>query len=159
METVTNKIISLLEQHHIHFIRKDHTPTPTSQDSARERGEPLKIGAKALLVKTDNEFILFVLPADRKLDTKKVKVILNTKNLRFATKEELEEKTSLIPGAVPPFGNLLDISMTVDTALFNEEYMAFNAGSLTTSIKMKTQDYKRIVQPRVEEISQIKLTI
>ncbi|MBI2572645.1 hypothetical protein HYV86_02185 [Candidatus Woesearchaeota archaeon] len=153
MKSLTPKIITFLEQHHIDFIRKDHAPTPTSQDSARERGEPLKIGAKALLVKADEEFILLVIPADRKLDTKKVKSVLKTKNLRFATKEELLEKTELIPGAVPPFGNLIGINMIVDSALFEEEFMAFNAGSLTTSIKMKTQDYKKIVQPKIDSIS------
>ncbi|OGQ34559.1 MAG: hypothetical protein A3A72_00210, partial [Deltaproteobacteria bacterium RIFCSPLOWO2_01_FULL_38_9] len=121
--------------------------------SARARGENIKIGAKALLLKGKDEFVLAILPAHLQLDTKKTKSILNTKNLRFATPEELLTQTSCTKGAVPPFGFLLNIPMIVDQRLFQEEWMAFNAGSLTTSIKMQTRDYKNSVQPRIEDIA------
>ena len=146
-------IKQLLDEHSIWYLIKHHPPTTTSEDSARERGEPLKIGAKALLVKDDTHFVLLVLPANRKLDTKKVKKILGSRNLRFASPEELKQLTGCEKGAVPPFGNLLGVDMIVDQAQFEEEFMAFNAGSLETSIKMKSAGYRQLVQPRVEEIS------
>jgi len=114
----------------------------------------LKIGAKALLVKTDKEFLLAVLPADRRLDTKALRTIVHSKNIRFATTEELAGLTGLVPGSVPPFGNILGIKMLVDNALFNEEYMAFNAGSLEISIKMKTGDYRKVVNPATGDFSE-----
>ena len=79
---------------------------------------------------------------------------MNSKNLRFATPEELKEMAGVEKGAVPPFGPLFGVEMIVDTTLFENEFMAFNAGSLETSIKMRTEDYKRIVNPRVEEITE-----
>ncbi len=151
---IFSKIVELLEKNQIQYVSKRHAPTLTSLDSARERGEPLKIGAKALLVKTDKVFILAVLPADRRLDTKALRTIIRCKNIRFATAEELAGLTSLVPGAVPPFGNILGIKMLVDNALFNEEYMAFNAGSLEISIKMKTEDYRRVVNPTTDDFSE-----
>lgn len=147
MSTLTEQIIELLNHHHLKYILKEHAPTPTSDDSARERGESKKIGAKALLFKTDQIFTLCILPADRLIDSKKLKEILNIKKIRMATLEELKEHTSCDKGAVPPFGHLVNTNMIVDSALFEEEYMAFNAGSLTISIKMKTQDYKNIIKP------------
>lgn len=151
--TLFNRIIEFLDAHTVNYTVIEHPPTPTSEDSARYRGEPLKIGAKALVVKTDTEFLLAVIPADRKLDTKALKKIANSRNLRFATPEELKEKTGCEKGAVPPFGELLGIPMMVDPALFAEEDMAFNAGSLEKSIKMKTADYRRIVRAQIESIS------
>ena len=148
---------ALLEQHHLNFIVKEHAPTPTSADSARERQEPLKIGAKALLLKQDTGFILAVIPADRQLDSKKLKVILNTRNLRFATKEELYEITGLVQGAVPPFGSLFNIPLIVDHAIQEEEYIAFNAGLLEKSIKMRTKEYILAAQPRFASFSVSKL--
>src|SRR3954451_11841425 len=50
------------------FREIHHEPTRTSEESANARGEPLQIGGKAILLKTDDVFRLFVLPADRKLD-------------------------------------------------------------------------------------------
>ncbi len=146
-------ITNLLDGAHVGYVVKHHPPTLTSEDSARERREPLKIGAKALLLKDDTHFVLLVLPADRRIDVKKVKTVLQSKNLRFATPEELKEVTSCEKGAVPPFGKLLGVDMIVDGAQFEEEWMAFNAGSLEISIKMKSVDYRKVVRPKVEGIS------
>ncbi len=151
-KVVFEKIKSLLDENNIDYIVKEHPPTRTSQESALHRGEPLKIGAKALLVKGKDGFVLCVIPADQKLDTKKVKKIIKSKNLRFATIDELDELTGLVPGSVPPFGSILKIKMIVDAKQFEEEWMAFNAGSLEISIKMKTKDYRKIVEPETVDI-------
>lgn len=153
MKNIFEVIKGLLEEKKINYQIKNHPPTHTSEESALHRKEPLKIGVKAMILKTDQEFVMLVIPGDRKIDSKKVKDIFNSKSLRFASKEELWEITSLVPGAIPPFGSLFNLPMLVDKALLEEEYMAFNAGSLEKSIKMKTKDYVEIVKPKVEEFS------
>ncbi|MEK6901004.1 MAG: YbaK/EbsC family protein [Nanoarchaeota archaeon] len=153
MTTIFENITALLREHTLSYIVKEHPPTTTSEESAHARGEPLKIGAKALMVKSDAEFVLAVLPADRRLDTGALKKLLGTKNMRFATPEELKQVTGCDKGAVPPFGNLLGVRMIVDQALFEEEFMAFNPGSLERSIKMKTAEYQRVVQPEIGHFS------
>lgn len=150
---VFQKIRELLDKHKLSYEIKHHPPTRTSEDSAKFRNEQLKIGAKALLVKGKDEFVLCILPADRKLETKSLKKILNSKHLRFATVEELKEMTGLVPGGIPPFGGIFGIRMIVDSKLFEEEWMAFNAGSLEASIKMRTTDYKVLVDPETAEFS------
>lgn len=153
MSEIFIRIKELLEKNKIPYQLKTHPPTRTSEESAFHRGEPLKIGAKAMVMKTDTEFIMAVLPADRKIDSNAIKKILTTKNLRFASPEELLKLTGLVPGAIPPFGSLFNIPMIVDKSLLEVEYMAFNAGSLEKSIKMKTKEYVELVKPRVEEFS------
>lgn len=156
MNEIFDRVRELLENNKILYQLKVHPPAYTSEQSALYRNEPLKIGAKAMILKTDTGFIMAVLPADRKIDSAQLKEILNTKNLRFATPEELLEKTGLVPGAIPPFGSLFNLPMLIDKSLLEEEYIAFNAGSLEKSIKMKTKDYVEIVPPRVEELSKPK---
>ncbi len=82
-------IRELLTAAGIPFTEKQHAPTLTSEESAAARGEPLHYGGKALLIKTDDLFRLFVLPADRKLDSAAVKRELGVKKSRFATADEL----------------------------------------------------------------------
>ena len=146
-------ITQLLDQHNIKYEVKAHAPTPTSEDSAQARNEPLKIGAKAIVAKADSGFIMLVLPGDRKIDSKAVKELLKARDFRFATREELASLTSLEPGAVPPFGNLFNLPTLMDKAFLEEEFIAFNAGELTKSIKMKVKDYRALAAPRVEEFS------
>ena len=145
-----NKIIDFLEENKIEYKKIHHKPTPTSEDSARERGEDIKIGGKALILKIDNDFKIFVLSASFKLDSKNIKKHLKTKKLRFATKEELFELTGLFPGAIPPFGKpIINLDLYIDESILNNKKIAFNAGSLEDSIIIDTKDYIKIIKGEV----------
>jgi Ala-tRNA(Pro) deacylase len=148
-DEVLERIREVLSQNGVAYREISHIATHTSEESARVRGESLAVGAKALLLKTDNVFRLFVLPADRQLETKKIKQELKVKSTRFATSEELVELTGLVPGSVPPFGiPILPLELYGDTAIGAvEDKVAFNAGSLTLSIVMKASDWKTVAKP------------
>lgn len=147
---VLQAIRELLIANGIQFRELHHEPTTTSEESARVRGEPLHIGGKAILLKTDDVFRLFVLPADRKLDSAAVRKHLNVKKTRFATAEEMHQLTGLVPGSVPPFGRpILDFDLYVDEALTKNDRIAFNAGSLTDSIILGMEDYLAIAKPTI----------
>jgi len=144
--TLFNQICKLLQESGVSFRSVEHEPTPTSEDSARARGEELKTGGKALLLKCDQEFRIFVISAAKKLSSKKARQTLGIKSLRFATKEELLELTGLVPGSLPPFGHpILPFPLVVDRSIYELERIAFNAGSLTRSIVMAGKDYLAIV--------------
>jgi Ala-tRNA(Pro) deacylase len=145
-----DKIRAWLAAESVSFREVHHEPTRTSEDSARARGEELRVGGKALLIKVDDLYRLFVLSADRKLDSAAVKRRFGARKTRFATPEELAELTGLVTGAVPPFGQpLLPFPLYVDPSVFANERIAFNAGSLTDSIVMAASDYRRLAAPEV----------
>jgi prolyl-tRNA editing enzyme YbaK/EbsC (Cys-tRNA(Pro) deacylase) len=147
---VPNSIRRLLTDAGVAFREVSHAPTYTSEDSARARGEELRIGGKAIVLKADDSFRLFVMPADRKLDSAAVKRHLGVKKLRFATPQELLEQTGLVPGSVPPFGPpVLPFALYVDEPIRQNERIAFNAGSLTTSIILAVSDYLALSKPTV----------
>lgn len=122
-----------------------HAPTRTSEASAAARGEALANGAKAIVMKCGDRFALFVLSAARRLDARAVRQHLGVRKSRFATPEELEALTGLVPGAVPPFGRpILDLDLYIDASITRLDRIAFNAGSLTDSILMDAADYLRL---------------
>lgn len=147
--SVLDRILALLDTESIAYRKLDHAPTRTSEESAAVRGEPLEVGAKAILLKTDDTFRLFILPADKQLDSAAIKRQLNVKKTRFATPEELLELTTLVPGSVPPFGEpILPFALYADTLIgTRENKVAFNAGSLTTSIIMTATEWERLANP------------
>jgi prolyl-tRNA editing enzyme YbaK/EbsC (Cys-tRNA(Pro) deacylase) len=148
------KIRTWLQAEGLPFREVHHEPTRTSEDSARARGEELRVGGKALLIKVDETYRLFVLSADRKLDSAAVKRHFGARKTRFATPEELAELTGLVPGSVPPFGApILPFPLYTDPSVFSNERIAFNAASLTDSIVMQSSDYRRIAAPEVFEFA------
>jgi prolyl-tRNA editing enzyme YbaK/EbsC (Cys-tRNA(Pro) deacylase) len=143
-------IRSMLTEAGAAFRELHHEPAHTSEESARVRGEELRVGGKALLIKTDDVFRLFVLSAATKLDSAALKQRFGAKRIRFATTAELHELTGLVPGSVPPFGApLLPLELYMDEGLTAHERIAFNAGSLTDSIIMPMTDYLRVARPGV----------
>ena len=149
---VLNSIRQWLTEAGISFREVQHAPTHTSEASAEARGEALRVGGKALLMKLKRDFALFVLPADRRLDSQAVRATLGTRKMRFASADELLERTGLVPGSVPPFGvPILPFPLHVDTAIRDNDRIAFNAGSLTDSIILSVDDYFRIAEPTTVE--------
>ena len=148
--TIFQAIREWLKRESVAFREVHHEPTRTSAESARARGEELRVGGKALLIKVDAEFRLFVLSADRKLDSAAIRVHFGARKTRFASPEELMELTGLLPGCVPPFGApILPFPLYADPSVFENERIAFNAGSLTDSIVMAVDDYRRLAKPEV----------
>ena len=125
-----------------------HAPVFTSEEAAQVRGVPLSSGAKALICKVDERFVMFVLPADRKLDSKRARAATGAKSLRFATKEEVLERTTLAPGSIPPFGSLFGLETYCDEALAEQERINFNAGNHAISVSMRYEDYLRAERPK-----------
>lgn len=147
---VLDAIRALLRSQDIAFRELHHAPTATSEESAEIRGEPLRIGGKALVIKIGEGFHLFVLSAALKLDSAAVKARFGVKKIRFASAEELKELTGLVPGSVPPFGRpILPLELYVDESILENERIAFNAGTLTDSIVMPVPAYVKVAGPQV----------
>ena len=149
-EQILQRVRRLLTEAGCEFKEIEHAPTFTSEESAKVRGEELGVGAKALLLRTDDVFRLFVLPADRKLESAAVKRAVQAKRIRFATPEELAELTGLVPGSVPPFGEpVLPFELFADAEVgVRYDKVAFNAGSLTVSVIMRAKDWEAVARPQ-----------
>ncbi len=152
---IFDSICTLLTSKNISFKQVEHEPTKTSEESAKARGEDLSIGGKAILMKTDDSFNLFVFSAAKKLSSKKVKKFLGLKKIRFAERNELYDMTKLVPGCVPPFGKpVLPFDIYLDESMKQNDKIAFNAGMLTKSIVLAMDDYLAAASPILFEFTE-----
>jgi Ala-tRNA(Pro) deacylase len=151
---VTERLEQWLTAEGARFRLLEHAPVFTSEEAARVRGTPIESGAKALVMLAAGAApVHVVLPGSRRVDNAKVRALLGTRTLRFATPEELLALTGCVPGAVPPFGNLFGLPVLADEALAAREEIAFNAGSNTRSIVMPCADFLRLSGARVRALS------
>jgi Ala-tRNA(Pro) deacylase len=145
--TVFARLTALLDEGHTPYAVTHHAPVRTSEEAAKVRGTPLSSGAKALVCKADERFVLFVMPADRRLDSAAVRRTLGIRSLRFATPEEVAQLTGLSPGAIPPFGVLFAMPTYCDQGLAGVPMINFNAGDRAISIAMTFADYVAVERP------------
>lgn len=155
---VTAKIIDFLHSKGIDFEKLEHVPVTTSSEAAGARGSRLSQGAKAIVVKANNQYYHLIISAAARLDNKKLRKILGARRVRFATSEELLELTGCLPGAVPPFGNLFGLPVIIDDALVSEETVYFNCGSHTISLRMARSDLAAAAEAKIEDFHKSNIT-
>ena len=144
---VFDRLQQLLAGSHVLFEVLRHEPVFTSAEAAAIRGTTLASGAKALVCKADERFVMIVLPADRKLASKRIRQALGWRSLRFADRAEVAELTGLEPGSIPPFGSLFGLPTYCDERLAENERINFNAGDHAISISLAYRDWLQVEQP------------
>jgi Ala-tRNA(Pro) deacylase len=152
--TVFERLSAWLEAKTIPFDVLRHAPVFTSEEAAAVRGTPLASGAKALICRADDRFVMIILPADRKLASKAVRQTGRIKSLRFASREEVEQLTGLQPGSIPPFGSFFGLATWCDMRLSEQSRINFNAGDHSISISMAYGDYLAAEQPVMGQYSE-----
>lgn len=148
-EDVFARVEQLLAGHGVKFDVLRHPPVFTSAEAAAVRGTPLASGAKALICKADGRFVFLVLPADRKLASKPVRLARGWKSFRFADRDEVLAITGLSPGAIPPFGSLFGLTTLCDQHLGEQATINFNAGDHSISVSMSYNDYVEVEKPEL----------
>lgn len=131
-----------------------HPDCRTSVESAAARaaaGAVDAIGAKALVVKPKQGFVVLVLPGMARLDSLKVRALIG--KFRFARADEVHAATGgLEIGTIPPFGAPLfpDVArLIVDPGIAHAATVGFNAACLTQSIIMTGGDYLHAAKPHL----------
>jgi Ala-tRNA(Pro) deacylase len=141
---IHERLVAFLRDEGVEFRLTHHEPVTTSAEAAAVRGAELGSGAKAMLVKGREGFVLAVLAADRKVDWRLLAPLVGGKGARFATDDEHQEATGLRTGAVPPFGVLFGLRTVYDRSLLEVETVNFNAGTHTDSVAMALDDLIRV---------------
>ncbi|MBI2445131.1 hypothetical protein HYV43_01955 [Candidatus Micrarchaeota archaeon] len=145
-EAEFEKAKAIFEAAGVPFEVLEHEPTRTSQESAQARGSRLSQGVKSMLVKFTRKgsdfFVMVNVPADKRLDLKKVKAVLQAQEARLASVADVVEQTGCELGAVPPVGHKNRLAVLVDLKVFDEDVVEFNAGLTTKSIRLKSADFR-----------------
>jgi len=145
---VYSNVIRILNAEGVDYQASEHEPVRTSEEAARVRGVELKTGVKAMVLKTsEGDFFLILIPADHKVDFKKAAEMEKTKHVSLANPDEVLKLTGCKLGAVPPFGHKTKLKTCMQDTVLDNDWVNFNAGLRTRSVKMRSQDLKKIINP------------
>ncbi len=149
------RILALLEDSGIAFDHLEHEYVHTSQEAARARGTQIEDAAKALIFETrSGKLVECIVSGHRRVDVNKLRNVLGEKHIALATPERVLEVAGCAVGCVPPFGNLFSppLPIYVDQEVLKRERIVFSAGSHCHSIRMRPEDWLKLVQPLVADL-------
>ncbi len=148
--TIAKRLKGFLDENNVKYTVISHNKAYTAQRIASSSHISGKELAKTVVLKIDGKFALAVLPASDKVSCSHFADTLDAKSVELASEEEFR---GIFPdcetGAMPPFGNLYNLTTYVASDLVDEENIAFNAGNYIELIKMKYSDYENLVKPTV----------
>jgi len=150
---IPKQLIDCLKENKVDYEILHHPEAVTAQRIAQAEHVKGRHHAKIVMVKSGEQHLMTVLPADHQIDLKKLKNAVG----KAVSLESEQEFKPLFPdcavGAMPPFGNLYGVPTYVDKSLSQEEYIVFEAGTHTDAIKLSYRDYEKIAKPRVEDFA------
>jgi len=144
------KLKEFLDSQKIKYVTITHSPAFTAQEiaaSAHISGNEI---AKTVMVMLDGKLAMAVMPASTKVDLELLKEATGAKKVALAGEREFQDRfPDCAVGAMPPFGNLYGMDVYVADSLAEDEEIAFNAGSFTELVKLRYQDFARLVRPKL----------
>ncbi|MGE5208828.1 MAG: aminoacyl-tRNA deacylase [Alphaproteobacteria bacterium] len=150
---IPKRLIDCLNENKVQYEVLRHAEAVTAQRIAEAEHIKGRHQAKVVMVKSGNQHLMMVLPADHRIDLEKVEKATG----KAVSLDQESDFKSLFPesvtGAMPPFGNLYGLTTYVDKHLAEQDYIVFEAGTHTDAIKMSYRDYAKIVQPKVEDLA------
>ena len=146
--SIARRVKDYLEQNKVPYTHCTHRLAYTAQEVAAAQHVPGREMAKTIILKTDSQFAMLVLPAVMKIEMKTLRDELPFAHVELATEKEFAE---LFPdsevGAMAPFGNLYGLPVYVDKSLAEDTEIVFNAGTHVDTIRIKYADFIRLTQP------------
>ena len=150
---IPRRLIDCLNENKATYEILRHPEAVTAQRIAQVEHVKGRHHAKVVIVKSGEQHLMTVLPADHQIDLEKVGKAIG-KAVSLAKEDDFK---SLFPdcavGAMPPFGNLYGLPTYVDQSLAEQDYIVFEAGTHRDAIKMSYRDYEKIVKPKVNDLA------
>jgi len=126
--------------------------------TAKDAAEALncEIGAivKSLLLKADDEFILCLIPGDKKCSLNKLKKIISKKDVCMADADQVKENTGFSIGGVSPVGHLKKVKIYIDTNLERFTTVFAAAGHPNCVFKIEFNQLVNLTSGEMKEIAE-----
>ena len=124
----------------------------TALEAATSLGCEVGAIIKSLLFKTENTFILCLIAGDKRASLKKIKKILNAKDVSMASADDVKKITGYTIGGVSPIGHLNKIDVLIDNSLERFNFLFAAAGHPNCVFKINYTDLKKITNGSIQKI-------
>ncbi len=156
---VPKKLLNYLEKNKVKFELIEHRIVYTAWDLVQtlHLKKPAEV-VKTLIIKTDKDYVLVLLPSNKNLDKAKFKKAVNhwrkkqglkaVKKIDFVKEAWMKKNIKVGKlGVVPPFGQLLGMPVFADKTVLKPVKVIVNAGDYGVSLKIKTKDLIKLEEP------------
>jgi len=149
-----SKLRDFLDSNDIRYLVISHSLAYTAQGIAALTHVSGKKLAKTVIVKIDGILAMAVVPASLHVDLNRLRALTGARVVELASEREFRNAfPDCETGAMPPFGNLYDMTVYADSSLAEYEEITFSAGTHRELVRMHWNDMARLVKPMVDNLT------
>jgi Ala-tRNA(Pro) deacylase len=149
-----SKLREFLDSHYIKYLVISHSLAYTAQGIAALTHCSGKKLAKTVIVKIDGILAMAIVPAPTHVDLDRLRILVGAETVEIASEPEFKDAfPDCETGAMPPFGNLYDMTVYADADLAENEEITFIAGTHRELVRMNWNDMMRLVNPIVDNLT------
>jgi len=149
-----SKLREFLDSRHIKYLVISHSLAHTAQGIAALTHCSGKKLAKTVIVKIDGILAMAVVPAPAHVDLNQLRALTGARLVEIASEREFQHAfPDCETGAMPPFGNLYNMTVYADADLAENEEITFSAGTHRELVRMNWDDMVRLVSPVVSDLT------
>jgi Ala-tRNA(Pro) deacylase len=139
------------------YAGRPHRRAYTSQEIAQSIHVPGREMVKSVILRTDDgTLIMAVLSAEDVVDLRALREEVGSGVLRLASESEFRDAFPTCDlGAMPPFGNIFNLETYCEAGLSRNREIEFNAGAHDETIRMRFDDYRELVNPRMAHFAEL----
>ncbi len=153
------EVYKTFEKLNILYDYYEHPPVYTTEEAERYMGDIEATDTKNLFLRDEKgrSYYLVILPAEERVDLKKLAEKLEEKKLSFGSPLKLMLYLGLEPGSVSPFGLINDkkseVKVLVHEDLLKEGKIGFHPNKNTATVVISTKDFKHFLEQSGNSIS------
>ncbi|MBP8016869.1 YbaK/EbsC family protein [Candidatus Gracilibacteria bacterium] len=143
------RIKDILEKLNIRYDEIEHAKSNSCEDSKKFRNEKglIGLGSKNIIFHCKANFYLVTTYGDKQIKARNFKHEFGSKDIRFATQDEITSLIGSVIGSIPPYGfENENVPIYVDSEIFESDFFIFNPSIATKSIRISTLDLKKVYE-------------
>ena len=145
-------LTSFLTSRHIwHHLIEFSEPVKTVEQASKQV-DAEKIVKSIVMVDLNGDPLLAIVPAKCKVSHKKLKTLLDVRDVRLATPDEVLRHAGYPAGGVPPFNKIKRV--IVDAQVLKNETAIVGGGDIDKLLEVKTRDIVDVSNAQVDDITQ-----
>jgi len=142
--SIAASLQNYLARKHIEYDLVSHPLTMASLSTARASHVPPNCLAKGVILRTDDSYIVAVLPASDRISWADLKSQLG-ENFALASEMELDQLfEDCVRGAIPPVGECYGLDAVVEDSIRDQPDIYFEGGDHTTLVHMSQAQFARL---------------
>ena len=147
-----NEVYKLLKQLNIEYIKIQHPPLFTCEDSKKYNLKFDAMVCKTLFLRNSNksQYYIVILPIEKKIDLKQLQILLGETRLSFSDEENLKEKLGVKSGAVSIFNVINikenDIVFILDKEILEHKSVGFSPNINTETVIFNSVEINKILE-------------